>query len=72
MTLTGLDPATMYHFRVGSEDVSGNGPDRNPTPGVNPSIDLTFATLAEPDIDPPGFAGRPVIDHGADSIGRVL
>ena len=37
VTLTGLDPSTTYHFRVGSVDVSGNGPALNPTAGTTPA-----------------------------------
>ncbi|MBM4248671.1 MAG: hypothetical protein FJ149_04430 [Euryarchaeota archaeon] len=45
IALSGLQPSTTYHFRVSSRDASGNGPAQ--------SEDLTFTTLAAPDVDPP-------------------
>ena len=45
LTLKGLEPSTTYHFRVESKDSSGNGP--------AVSTDLTFTTLAAPDLLPP-------------------
>ncbi|MEM4728595.1 MAG: fibronectin type III domain-containing protein [Thermoplasmata archaeon] len=45
LTLSGLEPSTIYHFRVGSKDASGNGPSY--------SEDLSFTTLASPDTEPP-------------------
>lgn len=44
VTLTGLSPATVYHFRVKSKDASGN---------EAASEDYTFATTAAPDKTPP-------------------
>ncbi|RLC68604.1 MAG: hypothetical protein DRI26_09970, partial [Chloroflexi bacterium] len=39
VTLTGLDPATTYHFRVKSKDAAGN---------LAASKDCTFTTRAKP------------------------
>ncbi|MBM4248904.1 MAG: hypothetical protein FJ149_05635 [Euryarchaeota archaeon] len=43
--LTGLLPATTYHFRVTSKDAAGNGPAR--------SSDITFTTTSKDDFVPP-------------------
>jgi chitodextrinase len=45
MLLTGLSPATTYHFRAKSTDPSGNGP--------SASEISTFTTLFVPDLVPP-------------------
>jgi len=45
VTLTNLQPMTQYHFRVGSTDLSNNGPTF--------SRDTTFTTSADPDLSPP-------------------
>ncbi|MCK4529131.1 carboxypeptidase regulatory-like domain-containing protein [candidate division WOR-3 bacterium] len=52
MTLTGLQPDTLYYFTVSSKDPSGNGPTLSET--------LTFRTLATPDTDPPIIVTGPV------------
>jgi hypothetical protein len=46
VTLTGLNDATQYHFRVRSKDTS-------PRQNEAVSSDNTFTTLAVPDTDPP-------------------
>jgi hypothetical protein len=45
--ITGLQPATVYHYRVRSRDKVGN---------VAESGDFTFTTLAAPDTTPPAVA----------------
>jgi phosphodiesterase/alkaline phosphatase D-like protein len=45
ITLTGLNTATPYYFRVGSSDSSGNGP--------TTSHELAFTTAPAPDMAPP-------------------
>jgi len=50
VTLTGLTTGT-YHFRVGSTDASGNGPDLNSNT-TNPSDEYNFTTT-EPDTTAP-------------------
>jgi hypothetical protein len=56
ITLTGLTENTMYYFRVGSTDASGNGPDLNSN-ATNPSDENSFTTSPSPDIDPPSITG---------------
>src|SRR5579871_1098993 len=56
--LTGLSPATTYHYRVKSVDPQGN---------VATSGDATFTTLANPDGGPPGDAGSGGPDGGTDA-----
>ena len=48
LTLTGLQPLSTYHFRVGSTDASGNGP--------AVSEDQSFSTTAVPDLFPPSLS----------------
>lgn len=61
VALIGLKPATLYYFRVGSTDPSGNGPARS-------SI-LNLRTRTLPDSTPPVVTGGPVslsvTDNGA-------
>jgi predicted RNA-binding Zn-ribbon protein involved in translation (DUF1610 family) len=45
LVLEGLKPMTLYHFRVRSTDVFGNGPSESP--------DMTFTTAGAPDTAPP-------------------
>jgi len=52
VALIGLKAATLYHFRVGSADPSGNGPTRSGA--------LTFRTRATPDSSAPVVTGGPV------------
>jgi|GEM_PF-2410040 len=47
--LVGLAASTVYYFRAGSTDPSGNGPGQS---GL-----LTFATLSSPDTAPPVISG---------------
>jgi hypothetical protein len=54
--ITGLQPATVYHYRVRSHDKVGN---------VAESGDFTFTTLAAPDTTPPAVA---VTAPAAESI----
>jgi Purple acid Phosphatase, N-terminal domain len=49
MTITGLESATNYHFRVGSNDIPSNG--------MTYSNDDTFTTDLEPDTTPPVLFG---------------
>ena len=49
LTLTGLTPATRYHFMVGSTDAAGNGPDPTVEDANNPFTEDTFRTQAPPD-----------------------
>ncbi|MBI4133104.1 hypothetical protein HY478_00670 [Candidatus Uhrbacteria bacterium] len=51
--LAGLLPGTLYHFRVRSSDLFGN---------MATSMDLTFSTLAPPDLAPPAISDVQVID----------
>lgn len=47
--LSGLLPATTYHFRVMSRDATGNGP--------SSSEDMSFTTAEVPDTTPPVISG---------------
>jgi phosphodiesterase/alkaline phosphatase D-like protein len=53
LRLTHLEPATQYHFRVGSTDLVGNGP----TYGAA----NTFFTKSQPDLLPPVIEVQPFI-----------
>jgi len=66
ITLTDLTENTMYYFRVGSIDASGNGPDLNSN-ATNPSDENSFTTSPSPDIDPPSIVGYS-IDYITDTI----
>ncbi len=52
LTITGLQPSTVYYFRVGSMDAVGNGPWLNLRSG-NPSNEVSFQSAAGPDITAP-------------------
>ena len=68
VTLTGLTKDTPYHFRVGSTDAYGNGPD--PTPpnnNNNPSQNECNFTTTNNDNDPPSIIGYH-IDYANDAI----
>ncbi|MFH1008130.1 MAG: fibronectin type III domain-containing protein [Candidatus Latescibacterota bacterium] len=54
VNLTNLEPATTYHYRVGSTDPTGNGPTFN-------GGDLTFTTKTEPDILSPKILTGPFV-----------
>jgi hypothetical protein len=60
VTLTGLTEDTMYYFRVGSTDASGNGPDLNSN-ATNPSDEDSFTTNETPEIPPPS-----IVDYTVD------
>ncbi|MEW6753107.1 MAG: fibronectin type III domain-containing protein [Candidatus Latescibacterota bacterium] len=51
--LTGLEPATTYHFRAHATDADGNGPAS--------SADVTFATRPAPDREPPILVAGPAV-----------
>jgi hypothetical protein len=60
ITLTGLTKGTTYHFRVGSNDSLGNGPDLNPgatNPYPNPPDNDIVFTTTNTDNDPPSILG---------------
>jgi hypothetical protein len=60
ITLTGLDPNTIYYFRVGSIDAAANGP--------TVSNELSFTTDPTLDNDSPSMVKFPVIDYANDTI----
>ncbi|MFC1561843.1 choice-of-anchor D domain-containing protein [candidate division KSB1 bacterium] len=62
MTLTNLSASTTYHYRIGSTDISDNGPTL--------SDDLTFATPAGPDDTPPVISNVDVPTK-TDSIATI-
>ncbi|HBZ00170.1 MAG TPA: hypothetical protein DEO84_02510, partial [candidate division Zixibacteria bacterium] len=57
VTISGLSPATGYHFRFRSRDAAGN---------ATTSSDSTFSTLT-PDLTPPVISARTVTAVGANS-----
>ena len=59
MTLTGLEPGTLYHYRVTSKDAAGNGP--------TTSAAGTFTTAATADDSSPTVTREPVIVHRTDT-----
>jgi hypothetical protein len=58
--LTGLTGGTTYYFRVGSKDVSGNGP--------TTSAEGTFETASPPDTTSPSIVEYPTINHSKNTI----
>src|SRR5574341_595898 len=60
-TLSGLQPATVYHFRVRSADAAGN---------LALSGDTTFTTLAAPDTTPPALSN--VTSGSVSSAGATI
>ena len=70
ITLTGLIKDTSYHFRVGSNDALGNGPDLNAgdtNPYPNPLDNDIVFTTTNTDTDPPSISGYS-IDYVNDTI----
>ncbi len=64
VTLTLLEDATLYHFRVGSTDAAGNGP-RN-------STDSTFTTDATPDTTAPVVISPPTVTGTTDTTATIV
>ena len=71
ITLTGLLPETEYHYRGGSTNDLGFGPDFEDD-DANPSRDVYFTTApdAEPDTTPPQFLIQPYATSITDT--RVI
>jgi hypothetical protein len=70
ITLTGLTKDTTYHFRVGSNDVFGNGPELNAgatNPYPNPPVPDSSFTTTNTDTDPPSITAYR-IDYVNDTI----
>jgi len=70
ITLTGLIKGSTYHFRVGSIDVFGNGPDLNPgatNPYPHPPDSDTSFTTTNTDTNPPSIIAY-AIDYFNDTI----
>jgi purple acid phosphatase-like protein len=65
LTLTGIQPATTYFFRVGSIDAHGNGPEVNPVVS-NPSDELSFTSALGPDETAPQMVVGPLIASKTD------
>ncbi len=63
ITITGLNSSTQYYFRVGSDDLPGNGP--------TTSSEGAFTTDEPPDTDPPSIVQYPSISHSNDTIDVV-
>jgi len=70
VTLTGLEEAQAYYFRVGSTDVEGNGPDVTVTTDNNPSIaEFTFTTQA--DQTDPIITTPPTVTHKTHNTATI-
>ncbi len=63
MTITGLTPGTLYHYRVSLTDYSGHGP--------VPSRDDVFYTSWTTDTTAPRFAEGPRVDYVSDRFAVV-
>jgi chitodextrinase len=63
MTITGLTPGTLYHYRVSLTDYSGHGPVL--------SRDDTFYTSWTTDTTAPRFAEGPRVDYVSDTLAVV-
>jgi hypothetical protein len=70
VTLTGIQPATQYFFRVGSTDAQGNGPDLNPGTS-NPSDERTFTSAVGPDETAPQIIGGSVVASKTDNTAII-
>jgi len=69
ITITGLQPSTVYYFRVGSTDAVGNGPWLNSRSG-NPSNQVSFQSATGPDITAPQISNL-VITTTSDQTALV-
>jgi hypothetical protein len=70
VSITGLIKGMTYHFRVGSTDASGNGPDTSDTdnnPIPNPPTPDSSFTTTNTDTDPPSIIAHS-IDYFNDTI----
>jgi len=72
VTLTGLDPDTEYHFRIGSTNDLGFGPALE-IDDQNPSGDNVFTTQPDltPDTTPPQFLVQPYATSITDSSASI-
>jgi len=64
VVLTNLLPSTVYHFRVSSTDLNGNGPTW--------SEDFTFRTEPGPDTAPPRITSGPLVEDITDRTATVV
>jgi len=69
VTITGLNPSTLYYFRVGSTDATGNKYSSDPI-NKNPSIEKSLTTQQE---DPPSIVVYPDTDYPkVDSVNNFI
>ncbi|MFC1558898.1 fibronectin type III domain-containing protein, partial [candidate division KSB1 bacterium] len=64
VTLTNLEPATTYNYRIGSTDINKNGPSY--------SLNAAVTTLAETDIIPPQIIAGPEITAITDKQATII
>jgi phosphodiesterase/alkaline phosphatase D-like protein len=62
LSLTNLTPATTYHYKVSSSDLSNNGPTTSQV--------LTFTTEAEPDLQSPAISAVDAVPSDSVAIIR--
>ncbi|KPK82822.1 MAG: hypothetical protein AMS27_13900, partial [Bacteroides sp. SM23_62_1] len=63
VTISGLDAGTLYHYRVSSEDESGN---------LFVGMDRTFTTTKEEDTTPPGITSPPIVKKVTESTATIV
>lgn len=64
MTLTNLQPATTYNYRVNSMDINRNGPSMSPN--------AAFTTESETDIIPPQIIAGPLVTSITDDQATIV
>jgi phosphodiesterase/alkaline phosphatase D-like protein len=67
ISLTNLEPATTYHFRIGAKDQKGN---ETRAPGSS-NLPRTFTTKAAPDILRPIFIEKPNLNYKSDATAFI-
>jgi len=70
VTITGLTGSTIYHFRVGSTDAAGNGPDKEPDDN-NPSAEVGFTTDPDPDTTAPQITSPPTVTAKTNTTATI-
>lgn len=63
-TLSGLDPETLYHYRISAFDDDGNGP--------AVSSDYTFTTEPDPDVDAPVITSAVSVTDRQDTRATIF
>jgi len=71
LTLTNLDSAKRYYYRVGSTDASGNGPNLEADETNNPFSEDIFTTEVTPDVTEPRILTAPKV-VAVDAISATI